>query len=182
MNWKALLPAAALLVVLSPSAAFSRNHHYYGNISQNGMASQFGYTGYYGGNNFNPMANHGMNPYAMAPVSPPVANFGNMAIAPFPNSGINYVGNNGLTGYNGMYGSCGRHHHKHRRRGLLQALLNQNGYGYGNMGYGGYGNGLGYGNRMGYGGYGNYGNGFFGNSYGYGNGLTGGLRNILNRI
>jgi hypothetical protein len=33
-------------------------------------------------------------------------------------------------------------------------------------------------------GYGGYGNGMLGNSYGYGygNGLTGGLRNILNRI
>ncbi|HEY9680989.1 MAG TPA: hypothetical protein V6C89_18350 [Drouetiella sp.] len=160
MNWKALLPAAALLVLLAPSAAFSRNHHYYGNISQNGM---MGNGAYYGGN---PMVNAGINPYAVAP---PMANMGAYGMNALAN---NYNYGNGMFGYNGMNGMngmCG-HHRRHRRRGLLQSLLNQNGgygYGYGNMG-----NGLGYG----------YGNGYMGNGYGYGNGLTGGIRSLLNRI
>lgn len=164
MNWKALLPAAALLVLLAPSAAFSRNHHYYGNISQNGM---MGNGAYYGGN---PMASAGINPYAVAPVAPPVANVGAFGMNALAN---NYNYGNGMYGYNGMMngmnGMCG-HHRRHRRRGLLQSLLNQNGgYGYGNMG-----NGYGYG----------YGNGMMGNGYGYGygNGLTGGIRTLLNRI
>lgn len=172
MNWKALLPAAALMILFTPSAAFSRNHHYYGNVTQNGMMNQFG-NGAYANHNFNGMA--GMNPYAVAPVAPPVANLGAYGISPFANNGFNYAGNNGLLAYNGMNGMCGHHRHKHKRRGVLQALLNQNGYGYGNMG-----NGVGYGyGNMGYGG---YGNGYYGNPYGYGNGLTGGIRNLLNRF
>jgi hypothetical protein len=172
MNWKALLPAATLLVLFVPSAAFSRNHHS-GNMYQNGMMSQLGNGGqYYGASNhsINPMISAGVNPYA---------NVGAYGANAFANNGLNFAGNNGMLGMNSMngmngMGMCQRHRHKHKRRGMLQSLLN-NGGGYGNSGFGnmGYGNQgmMGYGNR-----------GLMGNSYGYGGGMTGGLRNMLGRL
>jgi len=171
MNWKALLPAATLLVLFVPSAAFSRNHH--SGMYQNGMMSQMGNGGqYYGASshNINPMVSAGMNPYAN--VNPyagaPIANVGAYGVNSLASNGFGYAGNNGMlgmnNGMNGM-GMCHRHR-KHRRRGMLQALFN-NGGGYGNSGYGN----MGYGNQ-----------GMYGNSYGYGGGLTGGLRNMLGRL
>ncbi len=180
MNWKALLPAAALLVLFAPSAAFSRNHHDNGYGSQNGMMGQYGNSGqYYSGANhgISPLANSGINPYAAAPIAT-VAQYGGGNA--FANNGFGYAGNNGygnngfgnnaFANLNGMNNMCQRRHHKHRRRGMLQSLLGGNSYGYGNSGYGNMGGyGQGFGNS--YGGYG-----------GYGGGLTNGLRNVLNRF
>ncbi|HEY9676394.1 MAG TPA: hypothetical protein V6C76_00215 [Drouetiella sp.] len=174
MNWKALLPAAALLVLFVPSAAYSRNHHMLG-ASSMGMMSPISNGGQFLGSAAHGMtsfANPGMmNPYAAAA---PVA-----TVAPFAASALGGgIGNGGLLGMNsgllgmnnGMFNNgmmCGRHHrHKRRRRGLLNALMMQNG-GYNNYGYGGgglLGNSYGYGN------------------YGYGGGLTGGLRSVLGRL
>ncbi len=170
MNWKAFLPAAALLALIMPTAALSRNHHYYNDGSnQNGMTSQFGNNG----GQFNGASSQGMMPYANAGGNPytatPFANGGQYGANAFANNGMNFASNNGMMGMNNG-GMCQRRRHKHKRRGLLNALMNQNsmmGNGYNNYGNNGFGNS--YGNR-----------GMFGNSYG--GGLTGGLRNMLGRI
>jgi hypothetical protein len=177
MNWKAVLPVAALLALIVPSAAFSNNHHGMG--GQNGMMSQFGNNGgqFLGASNHSiaPFANSGVNPYAVAPV----ANVNPYGMNSFSNNGMGFGsnvmgfggnsmgfgGNNGLLGMNNG-GMCGRHRHHHKRRGLM-SLMNQNSS-YGGMGMGN----MGYGTRS-----------MMGNSYGYGGGgLTGGLRNMLGRL
>jgi hypothetical protein len=197
MNWKALLPAAALLALLMPSEALSRNHNFYNDGGANGISppgtltpfSNGSGNGYLSGN-VNQYSNNGYDPSANGAYGyDQYANNGNVNVNPYA-AGANANGYNLSSKHHGGCYNPNSGYEMLRRSGQLG---NAAAYGYSpNLNnpyanhysnpYGNNANGYGYNNAANFGN--PYGNGYYnggnlGNMNGLGSALSGsGLGNL----